>query len=77
MQELTKVKQRYTADLLGREEKAEEFMNQLIEYDFDFEQAALKRRKQLAKLKERNGDFSFEIFSGELVVFQRWTTGKR
>jgi tetratricopeptide (TPR) repeat protein len=75
-EELTIIRQRYTASLLGREEKVHEFMKQLIEYDFDFERAALKCRTQIIELKARNGDFVFEIFSGELVIFQKWVTLK-
>jgi hypothetical protein len=62
--------------LLGREEKADEFMRQLVEYDFDFERAALKCRTQLTQLKARTGDFCFEIFSGELLVFHKWVMQK-
>jgi tetratricopeptide (TPR) repeat protein len=74
--ELIEIRKRYTADLLGREEKVDEFMKQLIEYDFNFERTALKCKRQLTLLKARRGDFSFEIFSGELVVFQKWVMVK-
>ncbi len=70
--QLIKVRERYTAELIGREEVVDGIMNQIIEYDFDFERAALNSRKAIMELKSKNGDYSFEFFSGELVVFHTW-----
>lgn len=74
--QLVKVRERYTAELLGREEVVDGIMNQIIEYNFDFERVALNSRKAIMKLKSRNGDYSFEFFSGELVVFHTWIISK-
>lgn len=74
--QLIKVRERYTAELIGREEVVDGIMNQIIEYNFDFERAALSSRKAIMKLKSKNGDYSFEFFSGELVVFHTWVIKK-